>query len=57
MSSVRLQSRLQSSMSNLPLIGQQQLQQLHLQQMPHSKRGLMHSPVRAPLRSLSIGRS
>ena len=53
LSSIRLQSRLQSSLSNLPVIvgGGSQAG------VPHSKRGLMHSPVRASLRSLSIGRS
>ena len=54
MSSIRLQSKLQSSLTNLPVIvGGNGLGG----GVPHSKRGLMHSPIRASMRSLSIGRS
>lgn len=54
LSSIRLQSKMQSSLSNLPVIvGGNGLGG----GVPHSKRGLMHSPIRASMRSLSIGRS
>jgi len=50
--SLRLQSRLQSSLSNLPAVSGGSGAGL-----PHGKRALMHSPARAFARSTSIGRS
>jgi len=50
--SMKLQSRLQSSMSNLRAISPG-----YGSAMPHSKRGLLHSPIRANFRSSSIGRA
>jgi len=52
MSSVRLHSRLQSSLSNLPSLASGSVVGV-----PHSKRYLMHTPARSTTRAASVGRS